>query len=225
MHKNNLKHRLTAILLSLVLFLLSPGIAVAENSTDMSRFTDVIPGQWYYAAIEFVVTNGYFKGVSETSFAPAQPMTRAMFVTALGRMAGVDPKAEPQARFKDVESNSYYIGYVAWASKNGIVQGLSNDLFSPDAFVTREQVAVFLYRYAQYIGMDVSIGQTAVPHSSNNSTFNGENIISPWAMTAMSWASSRGILRGTDKGLEPQTEATRAQVAQMLYSFSLLTKN
>lgn len=221
MRSKRIKHRISAVLLSLVMLMMSPGIAAAETSGDLSRFRDVFPGQWYYEAIEFVVTNGYFNGVSETSFAPGQPMTRAMFVTALGRMAGVDAETEQPSPFKDVDSGSYYSGYVAWASENGIVQGLNDDFFAPDALVTREQIAVFLYRYAKHIGMDVSIGQTAQP---NNSTFNGENIVSPWAMTAMVWAANRGIMKGTGKGLEPQAEATRAQVAQMLYSFSLLDK-
>lgn len=218
MKSKKITYRLSALFLSLVMLLLTPCVAAAENFGDMSRFKDVIPGQWYYAAIEYVTERGYFNGVSRDSFSPGTPMTRAMFVTALGRMAGADPSAYPATDFLDVASESYYSGYVAWAVEIGIVQGLDKSLFGPNENITREQIAVFLYRYAKHIGLDVSVGQTAQPH-----TFGGEEIVSPWAMTAMVWANSRGIMKGTNNGMEPQAQATRAQVAQMLYSFAHLT--
>ncbi len=211
--------RAVSLLLSVVLLLLTPCVAAAENSEDPSRFRDVLPGQWYYSAIEYVVEHGYFNGVSDDTFAPDLPMTRAMFVTVLGRMAGVDPTTYPASSFLDVAPDSYYSGYVTWAVETGIVQGLNDSLFGPGANVTREQIAVFLYRYAKHIGMDVSIGQTAQPH-----TFDGEDIVSPWAMTAMVWANNRGIMKGTGNGMEPQAQATRAQVAQILYNFAQLTE-
>lgn len=219
MRTKKLTYRLSALLLSLTLFVLSPAVAGAEHTTDMSRFTDVIPGQWYYSAIEYVVTNGYFNGVTDTRFAPEQSMTRAMFVTVLGRMAGVENTADETPTFLDVVPNSYYSGYVAWATQNGIVQGVSDNFFSPNTPVTHEQIAVFLYRYAKHIGMDVSIGQTASPHLFGDE----DNIVSPWAMTAMVWANNRGIMKGIGNSIEPKAEATRAEVAQMLYNFSQLT--
>ena len=219
MKTQKISHRLSALFLSLVM-LLSPGIARAENWGDTSRFKDVIPGQWYYAAIEYVTERGYFNGVSRDTFSPGTPMTRAMFVTALGRMAGVDPAAYSASGFLDVDPESYYGGYVAWAVENEIVQGLDKSLFGPNENITREQIAVFLYRYAKHIGLDTSVGQTAQPY-----TFGGEEIISPWAMTAMIWANNRGVMKGTSNVMEPQAQATRAQVAQMLYNFSKLTND
>lgn len=219
MRTKKLAYRLSALLLSLALFLLSPAVARAENTADMSRFTDIMPGQWYYSAIEYVVTNGYFKGVTDTSFAPEQSMTRAMFVTVLGRMAGVENTVDDTPVFLDVVPNSYYSGYVAWATENDIVQGMSDNFFSPNTPVTHEQIAVFLYRYAKHIGMDVSVGQTASPHLFGDE----DNIVSPWAMTAMAWANNRGIMKGTSNTMEPKATATRAEVAQMLYNFSKLT--
>lgn len=220
MYKTKKTSRAASLFLSVVLLLLTPCVAAAENSENLSRFNDVLPGQWYYSAIEYVAERGYFNGVSDDTFAPGTPMTRAMFVTALGRMAGVDPTAYPDSGFLDVLPESYYSGYVAWAVETGIVQGVSDSLFGPGANITREQIAVFLYRYAQHIGMDVSIGQTAQPH-----IIDGEDIVSPWAMTAMVWANNRGIMKGTSNGMEPQAEATRAQVAQMLCNFDRLTDN
>ena len=218
MRTNKLACRLSALLLSLTLFLLSPAVARAENAVDMSRFTDVMPGQWYYSAIEYVVTNGYFNGVTDTSFAPEQSMTRAMFVTVLGRMAGIENTVDETPAFSDVVPSSYYSGYVAWATENDIVQGVSDGFFSPNTPVTREQIAVFLYRYAKHIGMDVSVGQVASPHLFGDD----DSIVSPWAMTAMVWANNRGIMKGTGSIMEPQEKVTRAQVAQMLYNFSQL---
>ncbi len=218
MRTNKLACRLSAMLLSLALFLLSPTVARAENAVDMSRFTDVMPSQWYYSAIEYVVTNGYFNGVTNTSFAPEQSMTRAMFVTVLGRMAGVENTVDETPAFSDVVPGSYYSGYVAWATENDIVQGVSDGFFSPNTPVTREQIAVFLYRYAKHIGMDVSVGQVASPHLFGDD----DSIVSPWAMTAMVWANNRGIMKGTGSIMEPQEKVTRAQVAQMLYNFSQL---
>ena len=108
MPTRNLYRRAAALLLSIILTLLSPGIARAENSTLLSGFQDVLPGQWHYEAIRFVVSNGYFNGVSKTSFAPGEPMTRAMFVTALGRMAGADISGDHTSDFIDIAPGSYY---------------------------------------------------------------------------------------------------------------------
>ena len=210
-----------AFALPLVMLMLSPDIANAENTDEASRFTDVLPGHWYYSAIEYVVTNGYFNGVSEELFAPEATMTRAMFVTVLGRMAGIDPTAYQLPNFMDVAPGSYYSGYVAWASENNIVQGLEPNLFGSGVSVTREQVAVFLYRYARHIGMDTSVGQIATP----NSTFDGGSNVSKWAVSAMVWATNKGIMRGTGSIMEPQEQITRAQVAQMLLNFSKLMEN
>ena len=108
-------HRLPALLAAAAICLsfLPAGIAQAEENSAAEQFEDVLPGQWYASAIEFVVENGYFNGVSEKSFAPDAPMTRAMFVTVLGRYAGVEDTAQEASDsvFIDVEPGSYYSGY------------------------------------------------------------------------------------------------------------------
>ena len=212
--------RLPALLLSLVMLVLSTGVALADNSDKMARFTDVLPGQMYYEAIEYVVTNGYFNGVSEDSFAPSELMTRAMLVTVLGRMAGIEAATYQSSEFTDVSADSYYSGYVAWASENGIAQGTGGGKFSPVEPVTREQIAVFLYRYARYLGMDTNPGHIATP-----STFDSDSNVSSWAIAAMVWANNKGLMRGTDSGLDPQAQVTRAEAAQMILNFSRLTEN
>lgn len=193
-------------------------VAHAEEDSAAAHFNDVLPGQWYYSAIEFVVENGYFNGVSENSFAPNDPMTRAMFVTVLGRYAGVDASAAETSvsAFVDVAPGSYYYGYVGWAVENGIVLGFSETVFGQADFVTREQVAVFLYRYAQLVGLDTSVDSIATP----SSNFQIGEKISPWALKAVTWAMNKGIMRGIDNNLDHQAEATRAQVAQILMNFA-----
>lgn len=180
-------------------------------------FGDVAAGDWYYAAVNHVVSKGYFKGVSTTSFAPNDGMNRAMFVTVLGRMASVNDGAYSNRSFGDLQKNAYYEGFVVWAAENGIVQGTSDASFSPDAPVTREQMAVFLYRYAKYLGMDVSLKGTA-----QLTGYADASSVSSWAVVAMQWAVTHGIITGTDKGLEPTATATRAQVAQIIYRFANL---
>ena len=220
MNTKKLSRRLSALFLSLVMFVLSTGIAMADNSDKMANFTDVRPGQMYYEAIEYVVTHGYFNGVSEDSFAPNELMTRAMLVTVLGRMAGIEASTYQSPGFTDVASDSYYSGYLSWAAANSIVNGIGGDKFAPENFVTREQVAVFLYRYARHLGMDTNPGHIASP-----TTFNSDSNVSTWAVSAMVWANNKGIMRGTDSGLNPQAQVTRAEAAQMLYNFSKLLED
>lgn len=177
-------------------------------------FTDVSRTDWFYDAVAFVVENGYFNGTSATTFSPDSPMTRAMFVTVLGRLAGVDVDNNATGGFTDVKAGSYYAGYVAWAAENGIVNGTSATTFSPDGLVTREQMAAFLYRYAKYQGMDVTASSDALD------AFSDADAVSGWAREAMAWATDRQIINGTGHGVAPQATATRAQVAQIILNFS-----
>lgn len=181
-------------------------------------FSDVSNEDWFSDAVNYVVSKGYFKGISDTEFGPYQSMSRAMFVTVLGRMSGVDASGYKNDQFTDVVSGSYYEGYVVWAAKNGIVQGTSGTTFSPDAPVTREQMAAFLYRYAKFTGMNVTVS------GADLSGFADASSVSAWAVEAVQWAVSRGIINGTDKGLEPLATANRAQVAQIVYRFDHLAR-
>ncbi len=192
----------------------------ADESVEKDpEFKDVSKNDWFHDAVSYVVNQGYFKGISDTEFGPYQSMSRAMFVTVLGRMAGVNADKYTNEKFTDVQSGSYYEGYVVWAAKNGIVQGTSDTTFSPDAAVTREQMAVFLYRYAKYLGMDTSLMGTA-----ELTGFADADQVSDWATTAVLWAVRNSIINGTEKGLEPAATANRAQVAQIIYRFDLLDR-
>lgn len=190
-----------------------PGI-LAHNPDSGMKFVDVTADKWYYDAVEYVFQKGYFKGTSETTFSPNGSMTRAMFVTVLGRMAGIPENREANTKFTDVKNGSYYAGYVAWAAEQGIAKGTSATTFSPNAKVTREQMAVLLYRYAAYAGADVSASNDALNDFADAST------VSKWALEAMAWATAHEILIGTGNGLKPRAQATRAQGAQIMFNFS-----
>lgn len=178
-------------------------------------FTDVPQGAWFCDAVEYTYYSGWFKGVTETIFQPNGTMTRAMFVTLLGRMAGVEENPNAETPFTDVRSGSYYAGYVAWGHASGIVEGTSATTFEPNTRMTREQMATFLYRYARYMGMDTEADPEVLK------AFSDADKISSYAKEAMAWAVSCGIVEGTDKGLEPRALSTRAQGAQILMNFSL----
>lgn len=182
---------------------------------DSLPFTDVAEGSWYYDAVKYTYQNGLFYGISDTLFAPNSTMTRSMFITVLGRMAGVTPNKNAQTKFTDVKAGSYYAGYVAWAAENGIVKGTSETTFSPNVKITRQEMVTFLYRFAGYLGQGTGADVSVLEGFADAGEING------WAKAAMAWAVDQGIVKGTGKGLEPRAWAIRAQAAQLLMMFDL----
>lgn len=134
-------------------------------------------------------------------------MSRGMFVTVLGNKTGIDITQYPGTRFGDVSASMYYASRINWATQNGIVSGTGNGKFSPDASVTREQVATILYNYAKRTGNDTSYQD----HVYNRFPDKGQ--VSSYAVEAMKWATYHKIINGSDGKLNPQGTATRAQVA------------
>ena len=129
------------------------GKTAAETGRAEAQFTDVASDSWYASAVRYVCANGFFNGTSATTFAPEGNMTRAMFVTVLGRMAGVDPADYPGTDFTDVQEGLWYAPYVKWAAQYGITTGTGGGKFSPDALITREQMAAFFVRYFERFGV------------------------------------------------------------------------
>ena len=165
-----MKKRIISLLLvvSMVLSLL-PVSALAAGTKDTaadSPFTDVKPGDWCYDAVLYAKANGFFSGTSETTFSPNGTMTRGMFVTVLGRMAGIDPaKYGGDTGFTDVPEGMYYAPYVKWAAQYGITGGTGDGRFSPDALITRQQMAALFVRYFEKFGIRLTGGTqyTTVP--------------------------------------------------------------
>lgn len=177
------------------------------------NFTDMPPANhWAHEGIDFALSHGLFEGMSKTVFAPNGKMTRAMLVTVLWRLAG--KPIEGRNTFNDVAEGQWYTDAVKWASKNGIVNGVSYGKFAPNDLVTREQLAAILYRYA---------GEPKV--TGDLSGFVDQNKVGTWARDAFCWANSAGIVQGSRDGagrlwLNPQSSATRAEVATMIMRFA-----
>ena len=173
-------------------------------------FTDVHSWDWFYEPVQFVYTMDIMNGVTSTSFAPNSNITRGMVVTMLWRMAG-----EPYVgggSFDDVAANEYYSTAVAWSAKNNIVNGVTDSTFGVNTDITREQLAVILYRYAKSLGYSTT-GGSLIGYSDASS-------ISDYAKDAMAWAVKNEIITGvTYTRLNPTGNATRAAVAQMFMNF------
>ena len=182
----------------------------SHAATDVSEiFTDVPANHWAQAAIQYVYDNGLMTGVSDSEFAPEATTTRAMIVSMLARLENVTSAAD--AGFADVAVDDWYATAVNWAAANGIVNGISDDTFAPNDPITREQLAAMLMNYAQWKGQDTSARADLSGYSDAPST---------WASEAVQWAVAEGLLAGvTDDELQPQGQATRAQVAAIMQRF------
>ena len=182
-----------------------------EFTNGKLPFTDVRESDWFYEDVAFAYENGLFAGTSDTTFSPNASMTRAMLVTVLYRLEG-QPAVNGRSGFSDVQYNGYYEDAVTWAADNGIVNGTSASTFSPNANVTREQMAAILYRYAQYKKYN-----TAASSSLNG--FTDHASVSGYAAASLEWAVAEKLVNGSAGKLMPTGNATRAQVAAILHRF------
>ena len=182
-----------------------------EFTNGVLPFTDVREADWFYDDVVYAYENGLFSGTSDTTFSPNASMTRAMLVTVLYRLEG-QPTVSGRSGFSDVKLNSYYEDAVTWAADNGIVNGTGATTFSPNANVTREQMAAILYRYAQY----KQYGTTA---SASLNGFSDAAKVSTYAKAPLSWAVAEKLVNGSEGRLLPTGNATRAQVAAILHRF------
>ena len=187
-------------------------MACSIHATALTSFTDVHPEDWYYDAVNHAISNNLFNGTSATTFSPSQPMTRGMFVTVLGRMAKVDTENYTNITFSDVPVTAYFAPYIAWANDEEIVSGTGNGQFSPDAPVTREQIAKMLFTYAQ--SLQINTSTDFIPDKYYN--FSDYQTVSRYASKAMSWCVNKGIINGSNGKINPQDTATRAEVATIL---------
>lgn len=184
------------------------GSAKVEIMDNSKQFSDVSIASWEAGAVAFASAHELFNGTSETTFSPDLPMSRGMMAVVLHNLEN-NPKSAITGAFTDVDNSAWYAEGIAWAAEKGIITGYSHDRFAPDSDITREQLAVMLWRYA---GTPSATGK--------NLNFNDADHVSNWAMEAMLWATEKGIINGRGNGiLDPTGKATRAQVAQMLKNF------
>ena len=191
-----------------------PGSAVTVEAVFAPKglpFTDV-SGHWALDAITYVYEHGMMNGISTTKFGPDVDLTRGMLVTILYRLE--NEPAAGSCPFSDVAKNAYYADPIAWAAEHEIVTGYSETSFGPNDPLTREQLATILYRYAQYKGYDVSVGE-----DTNILSYKDFDEIHTYAIPAMQWACGAGILQGSSGALHPTATATRAQVATILMRY------
>ena len=181
----------------------------SSQNTSVDKFVDV-SNHWATDSIQFVVEKGYFAGTSENSFSPDVPMTRAMIVSVLGRVANV--QGNITTKFSDINQSQYYAPFIGWALENGIASGVSETEFNPNANVTREQLAVMVSNFIKSQGYALNTEKEAV--------FTDNANISPWAVESVEFMVKAGILNGrTDGSFDPKGVATRAEVATILKLF------
>lgn len=182
----------------------------AEQPSQTMPFQDVKSSDWCAKAVEYVYSHGIFNGTSTATFSPSGTMTRGMFVTVLGRMAGVNPDDySGETPFSDVPQTMYYAPYVQWAARYGITVGTGDGKFSPDAFINRAQMAAFFVRYFEAFQVDYATG-------ANVTTTPADLERTPaYAQDAVLKLWKQGLLNGDGTRFAPEGNATRAQMAML----------
>ena len=189
-------------------------INFTDGEDALNKFTDLSGDAWYSDSVKYIFKNGLMKGVTDTTFAPNENLTRAMLVTVLYRAEG-EPATNRSIPFSDIDMGAYYANAVSWAKQNGIVNGVTETEFSPDSDITREQIATIMHRYAKYKGDDVESGK-----NTNILSYNDSDSISDYAKASLQWATGSGLIKGkTESTLNPLDNATRAEAATIFYRF------
>ena len=187
------------------------------DQTRKFQFKDVQVTDWHYLAIKYMFDRKYISGYNETTFAPDDKITRGMIVTILHNMEG-KPIVTNINKFPDVQdSKIYYYNAINWAVENKIVSGYDTGKFGPDDFITREQLAVILWKYSKYKGKNVNV-------EADYSKFPDKNQISNFAQKGMNWAVGTGVITGSQGKLLPLGNATRAEAASMIYKYCTKVK-
>ena len=201
-----------------IVFSLVP-TALAEKADD---FTDVSRSDWYYQFVDYVTSKGYFNGTSETTFAPAENMTRAMFVTVLFRFDGAKGDRS-QSAFTDVAPGEWYTDAINWAAANRIVDGVGDGKFAPNDPITRAQMCTMIERY---LALYKKAWKVTLPETGSVSVMVDENAIPAYALAAVKQCQRHGLVNGFEDGtFRPNELSTRAQVAAVIYRMSFLVQN
>lgn len=175
-------------------------------------FADVSGSDWFYNDVRYVYEKGIMDGTGADRFSPNAPLTRAMIVTILYRIAG-SPSVSGSSDFTDVAAGKWFAKAVAWAAANGIVNGYGSGLFGPNDPVTREQLAAILYRYTAYCKASTTM------NGDNLASFTDLSTVSGYALESMNWAVGEKLLKGANSKLDPKANATRAQVAAIIHRY------
>ncbi len=184
------------------------------------KFSDVKEGDWFEGPIEFCLNKGLMIGISENEFGVNETTNRAMIATVLYRIAkaeglGFDGDWMFLMPYGDIAAiPDYAYEPIAWMTMKGVMSGYDSGDFGPADAITREQLAVVMYRFATMLGLDVTAGE-----DTNILSFGDAASVSDWAVSAIQWAVGEGIIIGDGANLNPGATATRAEVATMLQRF------
>ncbi|MBR4015807.1 MAG: S-layer homology domain-containing protein [Anaerotignum sp.] len=184
----------------------------APTPTGEKQFRDVKTTDWFYSAVQYVVSKGLMYGTDEAIFEPQTKLNRGMLTTILYRMEG-SPKVNAVNPFTDVAAGKWYTDAIVWANANDVVSGYGDGMFGPTDDITREQMALMIMRYCAYKGMNTQARGSL-------ETYTDKNKVSTWAETAVKWAIAEKLITGrTETTLEPRQTATRAEAASILMRF------
>ena len=182
---------------------------------DVSVMTDVEETDWFYNDVSYVLANNIFKGMTETTFGPNVAMTRSMFVTVLGRYAGIEDSSvtyPSSSIFSDVKGSEYYGSHVKWASENGITVGVGNGMFAPDQMISRQDMATMMVRFAKVMNMELP--------DMDDEIFSDDSMIGDYAKEPVYRLKAAAILNGRENNnFDPKASCTRAEVAAVLHRF------
>lgn len=204
-----MKRFLSMLLATLVLAASLPVCSLAAGLP----YKDIPENAWYRNAVTQAYEDGLFKGVSDTEFDPEGTMTRAMFVTVLANMTSDydETKYQGKPAFDDVNADDWFAAPINWAIEHELTEGVGDNLFDPNGKVTREQMAVFMFKYAKVAGNDTSFTEGAADKFVDSAT------VSNWAKDAVDWAVTHGVIAGDDNNrLNPINDAQRCEVAQVV---------
>lgn len=210
-----MKKKLMSLMLTVVM--LCSMLVGTAGAVDIESFSDVQSGDWFYQYVDFVTSNEYFVGTSDTTFEPNLTMTRAMFVVVMARMDGAEVNNDVSS-FSDVPVGTWYTGAVTWATENDLVLGVGNNQFDPNGAITREQMCVLMDRFVDYYGEKTGQTHETVEESEE---FPDADQISEYAVEAVNNCHQYGLITGFEDGtLRPKEHSTRAQVAAVIYRLS-----
>ncbi|MBP3509325.1 YDG domain-containing protein [Oscillibacter sp.] len=195
------------------------GDCLKDNTCPIWPYTDARMTDWYHDGVHFCLENGLMVGYGDGIFKPNAPTTRSMLIVMLWRLNG-SPTVNYALDFEDVKEGAWYTEAVRWAKSEGVAGGYGNGKFGPSDTLTREQMVTMLYRYAQYKGYDVSVGE-----DTNILSYGDATTVAEYAVPAMQWACGSGVVGGMDAAdgsgliLAPKGSTTRAQIATMMMRF------
>lgn len=185
-----------------------------DNTCPISAFSDASATAWYHDGVHYVLESGIMNGVGNGKFGPGNATSRAMIAQILWNMEG-KPIVNYAMRYTDVDADAWYAEAVRWATAQGIMSGYGYNKFGPNDDMTREQLVTIMYRYAQYKGVDVSVGE-----DTNILSYDDALTVSEFAIPAMQWAVGSGAVSGrTNTTLNPKDTATRAEIATIIMRY------